>query len=438
MRKCLVPALIGLMLCVMMSAPPIQSQETELVSLSPAVKTYQNPVNPDQYIIRPEESLGVSFLSSRLSSRSFRVDPEGRIVDPVIGVVDVGGLTLSQLRQKLLPILHSAYNADSIVISVKEAYLVSVLVKGEVVRPGRYVGYTSQTVADVIDSAGGLKAGASHRQITIGTATETFPVDLLSYAQLGDIDANPCLYAGNVVTVPSRSQELVRVDGEVVRPTTVELRPGDDLEHLIALAGGVTPYGDMQSATITGGVDGDGTLGPGSMVSVPHKPGFGPVGYVTVTDPELRVTARGLESGTTLQAVLDDQGILKRGGLPGRVLVYRSLLKNPAKRSSRIASWVSQDTWGSYVLESRDSVVVVEAVGQVQVRGDVTVSGLYPFVEGRTVGEYIKNAGGASLPMSKVDIEIYDPPTGLTRVVGVGATVFDGEQIILTEKEELP
>jgi len=144
---------------------------------------------------------------------------------------------------------------DRIVIhrNLAKADVASVMVAGQVARPGRYPLTTNMRLSDLIHLAGGLKRSA-----------DPLSADLTSYSSKGDFTvgrhqtlnvnaalsgepaADPTLREGDVLTVPeiagwSDRGASIEVRGEVNGPGTYGIKPGDRLSTILKLAGGFQP-----------------------------------------------------------------------------------------------------------------------------------------------------------------------------------------------------
>ncbi len=202
------------------------------------------PVNPELYLIRPGDKLTITFVKSSLQPLSLKVDPESRLVDETLGVFNLTGMTLAQTRTMLAEVLKRLYNVEEMAISISEVRSVRISITGSVRRPGSYKGFTTERVSDLIARAGGVLPDGSRRWIKFTGGPKELTVDLDRAVYLGDLDADPCLYAGTKIYIPSKSNDLVQIVGEVNDPREIELAPGDDVGLLLSLAGGVRSYAD--------------------------------------------------------------------------------------------------------------------------------------------------------------------------------------------------
>ena len=168
--------------------------------------------------------------------------------------------TLKILNVKLNTALEGS-PTDNIMLTSRDRVLIhknaaaadpaTVLVKGDVERPGRYPLTAKMTVSDLIGAAGGLKQSAD-----LQTADLTHFVwkndkqvngdqekISLAKAMTGDGSASPTLNNGDVLTirqVPGWNDlgASIMVRGEVVHPGSYGITPGERLSAVLTRAGG--------------------------------------------------------------------------------------------------------------------------------------------------------------------------------------------------------
>ena len=138
----------------------------------------------------------------------------------------------------------------------------SVLVRGDVAKPGRYPLAANMRVSDLVRSAGGLlrsanpESGELTHYATVnstGERTQAGHQDVnLAAALVGTEDQNFVLRDGDVLTVPQQSgwndlSAEVTIRGEVQHAGSYGIRPGERLSSVLARAGGFNsqayPYG---------------------------------------------------------------------------------------------------------------------------------------------------------------------------------------------------
>lgn len=406
------------------------------------IRPYDRPIDPDSYLIRPGERLEVVFVNTKLPDLSFEVNAEGRIVDRSLGVVDLTGLTLRRARESLLPALQRLYHADQIEISIGSVYPVAIRVSGLVKNPGVYMGYTSQTVREIIDSAGGLAPGGSARRIVFSGGPHPLAVDLQRSLYRDEVAFDPCLYAGARVEVPAQGDVAI-VSGEAFGPSTVELLGNDSLAQLVELAGGHLADLDLNGAQAVSDpsrpLTVPGQVRAGDRIWVPAKGRVhGEKGEVMVFGG---VKAEGhypLGTGWTLQTLIDAAGGLTSTADSERIAVFRLARLYDSGQRGRYPLWANDGGAKSLALEHMDSVYVPLRVGHVQIRGQVNRPGFFPYAAGRKVVEYVRMAGGFAQKAERRQVRVLDRVSGLTRLVAPDDLVLDGDVITVLETEEQP
>lgn len=136
----------------------------------------------------------------------------------------------------------------------------TVIIQGEVARPGKYPLGEEMTAADLVRVAGGFKRGAytesadlTRYELVQGTsvAGETVPVQIAK-AMANEPDTNVRLHDGDVLTIKQVAGwndvgATIAVKGEVIHPGTYGIQEGERLSSIFMRAGGFRsdayPYG---------------------------------------------------------------------------------------------------------------------------------------------------------------------------------------------------
>jgi polysaccharide export outer membrane protein len=168
------------------------------------------PSKSTEYQIGPENSLQIDvyYGKGEKISQKVRVSSRGAITFPLIGEVDVSGLTVAQLQDKLTSLLEKDYLVNpQVTIYIEEYSTVSVM--GEVKKPGAYPIKGRLTVVELISLAEGFTKIASPNKVKVirskpdGTKEEmTIRVYDLMNKEGGSDKDNLVLSSGDVVIVP--------------------------------------------------------------------------------------------------------------------------------------------------------------------------------------------------------------------------------------------
>ncbi|GAC1306444.1 MAG: hypothetical protein NVS2B3_05950 [Vulcanimicrobiaceae bacterium] len=183
-----------------------------------------------------------------------RVLPGGRIAIPLVGNVNVAGLTTGAASRAISTKLRRYLRDPKVTVAVAHVGLVEALILGNVKTPGKYVLSPPTRLTDVLAAAGGL--GPTDGDLPDARLqTPTGAVRTVSLQKLlhdGDTTLNTTLASGETVYIPSPVIFMVRVIGAVDKPGDVSLHEGDDLAMAIARAGTATnTYADLNHVVVT-------------------------------------------------------------------------------------------------------------------------------------------------------------------------------------------
>lgn len=142
------------------------------------------------YRISADDQISVTlFGEPDLSLTKIRIAANGTISMPLIGQVQVNGLTAAELEVKLTKLFAEGYLKNPVVtVSIVEYRLF--YINGEVHKPGGYSYRDGLTVQSAVALAGGFTERASKSKINIAheeNKNETFRVELTSPVRPGDI-----------------------------------------------------------------------------------------------------------------------------------------------------------------------------------------------------------------------------------------------------------
>lgn len=169
-----------------------------------------NDPNPWRaYRLAPLDSIGIQVAGFSDLSTAASVDPEGRILVPLLGRLLVEGLTLQEVED-LLRVGFDRYVIDPDVTVVLNSQInPDVTISGEVVKPGFYRLSAYDTVSGALRTAGGVTGYADLRTVRLrrllpdGTIAEkTF--DLIGAIIAGNPEQAVVIQDGDTVIVPRR------------------------------------------------------------------------------------------------------------------------------------------------------------------------------------------------------------------------------------------
>jgi polysaccharide export outer membrane protein len=179
-----------------------------------------------------------------------RVNSQGEITLPLIGIIDVGGLSPEEVQDVVACRLKQQdfVKNPQVYVFVTEYASQVVYVTGEVVRPGPYPLMGSHRLLDFISAAGGFAPRAG-KTVTLLVRGDSEHPRILELGSSGK-DSNPELSAGDSISVAQMG--LIYVLGEVRRPGGFLLNREDSLTVMqsLALAEGILPTAAKSSAKL--------------------------------------------------------------------------------------------------------------------------------------------------------------------------------------------
>ena len=219
---------------------PIEPEDVD-----PAVFFGLGQGGPEQYRIGAEDVIEVRVFELNQLDRTVRVEVDGNIILPLIGSVNVDGLTARQATEQVAVKLRELVDDPQVTVLVKEYHSQNVSFLGAVARPDAYPLMGQQrNLLQLIAKAGGLSPEAGSvlyvfRQLPDGRSAR-LSVPLSELLVQGDPRWNIRLKPGDVVSVPLEEAISVSIVGAVVRPGVYKLPAGDGatLLVLVARAGG--------------------------------------------------------------------------------------------------------------------------------------------------------------------------------------------------------
>jgi polysaccharide export outer membrane protein len=197
--------------------------------------------------IGPRDQIEVKVFQDPNLNTRMTVTDDGRITIPLIGKVDVSGLTPSEVEQKVKALLEAKYiNKADVTVIVVEAGSKPISVIGAVTHPGR-IGITGNiTLIQAITQAGGLANGYGRTLHVLRTSanglTEQIGIDIDDLMINGNPDLNLPLRPNDVINVPIDASINIYVLGEVMHPGSVQFRRSQTptLLQVLSSAGGPT------------------------------------------------------------------------------------------------------------------------------------------------------------------------------------------------------
>ena len=223
----------------------------------------------DAYKLSAGDEVSIVVFGQTDLSVTSKLDEKGTFNYPLLGAVQAGGLTVSELEQTLTRELSGSYLVNpSITVSV--ASYRQVYINGEVNSPGGFSYQPGLTLDKAIALAGGFSDRASKERVTLTREINGQP-------KLFSMRPTDTVLPGDIIEVDEYLQ--VFVNGEVQRPGNYAFQPGLTVEKTISLAGGFSARASKKRIRVSREIDGQQQTGkirmqdpvfPGDILSVPQ------------------------------------------------------------------------------------------------------------------------------------------------------------------------
>lgn len=215
----------------------IFSQEN--LTFAPSV----NLPTPPNYILAAGDQIYVDVWGAAEMNYDLKISPDGNVTIPNIGLIPLGGLTITQAEQRIKNRLVETISGLSdgtvhIKISLGNTRSIKVNIVGEAAVPGTYTLSSLSSLFNALYAAGGVSDIGSLRNIKLyrnGKLLET--LDVYDYLLNGKQDVNVQLADNDMIVIEPYSN-LVTIQGSIKRPRIYELKDGEQLSTLISYAGG--------------------------------------------------------------------------------------------------------------------------------------------------------------------------------------------------------
>jgi polysaccharide biosynthesis/export protein len=205
------------------------------------------------YLLGPEDQLSISVPDAEevVFEKVVRIDPRGLIHIGIIGAIQAGGLTTTELEAALSLRLQTYIRKPIVTVTILEFGSQRVTVVGAVRNPGVVELRGPRSLLDVLSMVGGVRddAGPTIKvtrpirdgvlplaQVETNTEDGVYigQVDYASLLAVSSPANNFILRGGDVVTVPTA--DIVYVLGAVNKPGGFVVRQHEQLSVLVALS----------------------------------------------------------------------------------------------------------------------------------------------------------------------------------------------------------
>lgn len=232
---------------------PIRRLGANLVTDSPTGDTLGEdplPAVPGDYIVKPGDEILLTIWGGFSVDLRTVVDRSGRIAVPRVGAIQVAGLRNAELVEAISQRVGEVFRNFQLSASLGQLRPVRVFVTGYAQRPGSLTVSSLASVLHVVMRAGGPSSAGSFRDIRLIRAGKTLAnFDLYGLLLEGDRRADQIIQPDDVIHFGPVGMQ-VGVIGSVNQPAVFELRPGETLDDVLRMAGGLTASADRSRVAV--------------------------------------------------------------------------------------------------------------------------------------------------------------------------------------------
>lgn len=160
---------------------------------------------PGQYQLGPGDELSIQVWRHDDLTRSVIIDPSGNIQYPLVGEMNITGLSLQEFNKKLADRLASYIKSPSLDISLLNVKNLNISVLGEVSNPGSYEWRAGMAIWDGIAKAGGFTADADlSKLLLVSPRKDTIMISTVNFHTVFQTGSSPrdfLLQNGDVIYV---------------------------------------------------------------------------------------------------------------------------------------------------------------------------------------------------------------------------------------------
>lgn len=219
------------------------------------------PVNnipaPTDYILGPGDQLKIQTFGTKNDSYQLVIDRNGQVVLPSIGPVNIAGISFSEANALLLKKLETLGVGVNSVVTLGDLRSFRIFVLGESRTPGSYLVSGMATITHALYVSGGISEVGSYRNVQLkrnGRLVKA--LDLYDLLLKGDTSNDVRLQPGDTVFIPKLTKQ-VAISGEVFTPAIYELKNEQNLQEVLALAGGLRPQAYLKGIKLSTVVNSD-------------------------------------------------------------------------------------------------------------------------------------------------------------------------------------
>ncbi len=379
--------------------------------------SFQSNLNiptPLDYVIGPGDKLFIDIYGQSENYYQVEVSPEGNAILENVGPVNLSGLSLLNAEKRLVSRLKKVYQGINqkktfVNISVGVPRAIRVNIVGEVNLPGTYNFSAFNTVYNAIYVAGGITEKATLRDIKLFRNNKLVnTVDVYKFLTKGDGSSNIRLENNDLILVSPYSNRI-SIDGAVKLPGKFEFKNNETLSDLIFYSGGFTENASTKKIKVTRIINDQlkiVDINSDQFDFFQLKTGDKFQVEEIINKYNDRIIVKGAVYRPGVYSISDKMTIndliTKAEGLKPGVFLNRATVTrtNSDYSTTNISLNLKEELQNpQFNLEEEDVITIfsindLSEEGYVEISGEVSNSGVYPYSKNISLIDLILSAGG--------------------------------------------
>ena len=389
------------------------------------ISFFDNIPTPSDFKLGPGDEVILSFWGETNQRDRYIIDKNGMIFFNNIGFVNISNKTIKDAEKLLTEELSKIYstlkdqnNPTRLMLELGKLKSINVYFTGQVNSPGINLIHPFSDIFSALVQAGGVDDTGSLRNVTLIRNGEKIKViDFYSFFTSGLSEFQKVrIIDGDVIHIPV-VEKRVSIKGEIQREMEYELIDAESILDLIDYAGGLTSTASNK-AILNNIIPMDKRISDdiaksGSVIYLPSSTNVqinngAEVNILPIADNDYSATVYGrvtlpgeypLSETTNLKQVLDLAGGFEdpifRKTISDNIVILR--LDNDQYYGREFN--IDYKDADKFELEVNDKIFVYEDINysnslSYNIKGEVARPGTYPLIDGLTLGQAIKVAGG--------------------------------------------
>ena len=389
--------------------------------------TFESSMNlatPQNYRLGPGDDVNIDIWGASQESITETISPDGTITIEGFGVVQLGGLSVSQAKSRLKSMLGPRYQGSKIDLTLGQTRTITVSVMGEVKVPGTYTLSAFATVYNALYMAGGPNEIGTLRNVKVYRRGKLITnVDVYDFLLNGKLSGDVRLQDNDVITV-SPYEALVNITGKVKRPMFYEMKKTESAATLLRYAGGFT--GDAYTKAIrvnrkAGQQYSVFSVGEFDMNSFKLMDEDSVSVDSTLTRYQNMVEIKGavfrpgmyqVGGGiSTVKALVEAADGLTEGAIAQHAVMHRMRYDRTLEVKSIDILGILEGTSPDVPIQNEDVIYIASREERnekqtVTISGEVLYPGIYKYAANETIEDLILQAGGPTDAASLVKVDV--------------------------------